>query len=916
MFTLKTLFFLGFVAYAMSDIFGSGSDDSSFTFTPITIGSSLLTGFYNAKIAQSVAAASQSQSTTQTQASTDRGPATILPPWDFRVDQPTQDARLRAALTATSYIDRNDPVFDNEQVPQDLQKLFVLYRGLNSLAVLAEEAAKSTTLSGQLPGLDRRFAAGLEEVSNFVSTESFNELTLLLGDKSDQADTLTTTPRISSSYSTGLIHAGVYTDPIDGINGDEVFTITVKKATETLVAEIDFANLAGGGATVDNIVDLINVELEAAGAVSRVERVRIDKDQFGIDITGSLTETLSFSASASEPSVYIGGSVGAGVEANGQLIKLSDVNTADPTRDFSNTVAPDESKTDVQASAVDSQGNVYIIGSTTADLDGQVNQATQDVFLTKYDSLGNAIFSRLLGADEVADGFSIAIDANDDVVIAGRVQGDLAQQAIGGGYDTFVTKFNSAGEEQFTRQIAPGADDGATDIAIASDGSIFVVGETKSALNSTVTHGGGTDGYLTKLASDGSLEFHRQFGGVGSEKATGVALAADGNVIVTSAEDGQAIVRKYSSADGLSAALWEVNLGDLQGGALGAVTVDGNDVYVVGGTGNAALNASGSATIVGAHNGDVDGFIAKLSDTGSADLVTYLGTSSSDSISDVAVSGGQVYVSGQTDGVLPGETQYGSRNGFAAKFDSGLNNLWTHQYSTGGSATAAQTISVDAAGSSVLDKLGFPKGDLIYAGSTLVTANSSARVGDRFSISIDGKPARTVRIEEGETLKSLALKINLVLTLNGRAAVRISSGEDQLRIEASKGKTIELIAGPEGENALLGLGLPEGLLINEEGQETPDGELEPIIFGLGLDATLNLRNSTDAARAQTVLNSALSEIRSAYREYTRDPSLDEIASRLQAQSGQASSRTLAQLQNYQNGLFRLTGGQSTTGGLF
>ena len=197
-----------------------------------------------------------------------------------------------------------------------------------------------------------------------------------------------------------------------------------------------------------------------------------------------------------------------------------------------------------------------------------------------------------------------------------------------------------------------------------------------------------------------------------------------------------------------------------------------------------------------------------------------------------------------------------------------------------------------------------------------MTANSSARVGDRFSISIDGKPARTVRIEEGETLKSLALKINLVLTLNGRAAVRISSGEDQLRIEASKGKTIELIAGPEGENALLGLGLPEGLLINEEGQETPDGELEPIIFGLGLDATLNLRNSTDAARAQTVLNSALSEIRSAYREYTRDPSLDEIASRLQAQSGQASSRTLAQLQNYQNGLFRLTGGQSTTGGLF
>ena len=900
----------------MSDIFGSGSDDSRFTFSPISIGASVLTGFYNAKIAQSLAATPQTQSTSRTQASTDRGPAAILPPWDFRVDQPSQDARLRAALTATSYIDRNDPVFDNENVPQDLQKLFVLYRGLNSLAVLAEEAAKSTTLSGQLPGLDRRFAAGLEEVSNFVGTESFSELTLLLGDKSDDADTLTTTPRNTSNYSTGLIHAGVYTDPIAGVNGDEVFTITVKKATETLVAQVDFANLASGGATVDNIVDLINAELEAVGAVSRVKRNRIDKDQFGIDITGSLTETLSFSSAASQPSVYVGGTVGSGADANGQFIKLSDVNAADPTRDFSNTVAPDDSKTEVQASAVDSQGNVYIVGSTTADLDGQINQATQDVFLTKYDSLGNAVFSRLLGADEVADGFSIAIDANDDVVIAGRVKGDLADQAIGGGYDTFVTKFNSAGEEQFTRQIAPGADDGATGVTIAADGSIFVVGETKAALNSTVTHGGGTDGYLTKLASDGSLQFHRQFGGAGSEKATGVAIAADGNVIVTSAEDGQAIVRKYNSADGLSAALWEVNLGDLQGGALGGVTVDGNDVYVVGGTANASLDASGTATIVGAHNGGVDGFVAKLSDTGSANLVTYLGTTSSDSISDVAVSGGQVYVAGQTDGTLPGEILYGSRNGFAAQLDSGLNSLWTYQYASSGNATAAQTISVDASGSSVLDKLGFPRGDLTYTGSTLVTANSSARVGDRFSISIDGKAARSIRIEEGETLKSLALKINLVLTLNGRADVRISSGEDQLRIEAGKGKTIELIAGPEGQDALRGLGLPAGLLINEEGQTTPEGELEPIIFGLGLDPALNLRNSTDATRAQTVLNSALAEVRSAYRDYTRDPALDDLTSRLQSQGGPVSARTLSQLQNYQNGLLRLTGGQSTTGGFF
>ena len=194
----------------MSDIFGAGRNDNRFTFTPVTLDLSFLPDFFNAKIAQNLATSPQSSS--RTDPSTERGPATVLPPWDFRRDQPTENARLRQALTATSIIDRNDPTFQDQGVPEDLQKLFTLYRAVNTLTVLAAEAAKETTFSGQLPGLDRRFAAGLAEVNSFVGIERFNELTVLLGDKDKQIDTLTKTPRTSSSFSTGLIHAGTYTD--------------------------------------------------------------------------------------------------------------------------------------------------------------------------------------------------------------------------------------------------------------------------------------------------------------------------------------------------------------------------------------------------------------------------------------------------------------------------------------------------------------------------------------------------------------------------------------------------------------------------------------------------------------------------------------------------------------------------------
>lgn len=901
----------------MSNIFGFGNDDGGFQFTPITLDLSILPLYFSAKQAQSAASLQSNISNERTD--TERGPATILPPWDFRNEQPSEDARLRQALTAASVIDRSDPTFDSDGVPQDLQKLFVLYRGLNTLAVLAGEAAKSTTLSGQLPGLDQRFASGLSEINDFVRNETFSELTVLLGDKSDNVDTLTKTPRSSSEFSTGLIHAGVFTDPVASVNGDEVFTISVKKATETLTARIDFSNLASGGATVDNIVDLINLELEAAGAVTRFERERIDADQFGIVVKGALTETLSFAAESPEPSVYIGGAIGTGTAESGQLLKLSDVNGIDPTRTFSQSVAADDATTVVQASTVDSQGNVYVVGSTTGNLDGQLNQATQDVFLTKYDSTGGVIFSRLLGADEVADGFSVAVDSNDDVVVAGRVKGDLAEVAIGGGYDTFVTKFSSAGEEQFTRQISPGADDGATGVTIASDGSIFVAGETNAALNSSVSHGGGTDGYLTKLSSDGDLLFHRQFGGAGNEKATSVGIASDGNIVVTSVEDGQAYVRKYGSGDGVAPALWEIDLGAIQGGAVGGIAIDGGSIFIAGGTGNAAFDASGAASIVNAHSGGVDGFVVKINDLGgsaSAISTTYVGTAESDTIRGVTVESGNVYVSGQTNGSLPGETLSGSLNGFASKLDSSLNNLWTYQYSAPGSTAASRSISVDPTGSSVLDALGLPRGDLSYTGSTLVTANSTARVGDRFSLSVDGKPARTIRIEQDETLKSLALKVNLALTIYGKASVSISDGNDVLRIESGAGRTIELIAGPDGQDALRGLGLPTGPLINEEGRDVEENGLEPIIFGLGLEANLNLRNSTDAVRAQTALNSALAAVRSAFRDFTKDAALDDLTSRLQATSGPVSANTLKQLSNYQAGLLRLTGSLGTTGGLF
>ncbi len=65
-------------------------------------------------------------------------------------------------------------------------------------------------------------------------------------------------------------------------------------------------------------------------------------------------------------------------------------------------------------SAVDSDGNVYVVGTVQDDLAGFTLQAETDTYLRKYDSAGQLIWSRLLGAHETTQGTTIAVEGTGD----------------------------------------------------------------------------------------------------------------------------------------------------------------------------------------------------------------------------------------------------------------------------------------------------------------------------------------------------------------------------------------------------------------------------------------------------------------------------------------------------------------------
>src|SRR5439155_12718600 len=113
-------------------------------------------------------------------------------------------------------------------------------------------------------------------------------------------------------------------------------------------------------------------------------------------------------------------------------------------------------------------------------------------------------------------------------------------RALSGNSDVFVTKFAAAGNALVFSTLLGGSASNETGraIAVAADGSAFVTGQSDSTNFPVLsaaqsTNGGGSDGFLTKLKSDGSgLLFSTYAGGSSTDDLRALAIDTSGRVLV------------------------------------------------------------------------------------------------------------------------------------------------------------------------------------------------------------------------------------------------------------------------------------------------------------------------------------------------------------------------------------------------
>jgi len=189
--------------------------------------------------------------------------------------------------------------------------------------------------------------------------------------------------------------------------------------------------------------------------------------------------------------------------------------------------------------AVDSNGDIYITGGTWGDLDGKANEGRNDIFITKLNAGHGKQWTELLGTEDEDEGKGIAVDSNGDIYITGGTWGDLDGNTNSGGSDIFVSKYDTNGNKMWTELLGTAYDEYGLGIAVDSDGNLYITGHTWGDLDGKANTGK-ADIFVLKYDADGVKQWTEILGtrSVYSDMGTGIAVDSNGNVIITGSTEG------------------------------------------------------------------------------------------------------------------------------------------------------------------------------------------------------------------------------------------------------------------------------------------------------------------------------------------------------------------------------------------
>ncbi len=344
-------------------------------------------------------------------------------------------------------------------------------------------------------------------------------------------------------------------------------------------------------------------------------------------------------------------------------------------------------------------------------------------------------FSTYLGGVSEEGGYGLAIDSQGFVYLAGTsqapVQPDLNpfQQTTALINSPVVFKMTPDGRKLlYYAYVGNGGFDQAKDVAVDSNGSAVITGNTRNAnyplKNAFQTQFKAIYGnaFISKLTPDGkSLVYSSYIGGSNYESGAGIALDRQANALITGqtfsndfpvkqafqmsyAGGGDCYAAKVSSGGEL---VWSTYLGGSGAEGCDRITTDqqGN-AYIAAASSSSDFPLKNAIQTTGTpRTGGLTPLLIKLSTDGSIAVATFVGGPVAGAASGIALDqAGNVYLGGYADSRLTTKNAYqaqsgASTNGFLLELDKTLKNVVFATYVGGSGSAWVQRLAVDQSGS-------------------------------------------------------------------------------------------------------------------------------------------------------------------------------------------------------------------------
>ncbi|MBW1812690.1 MAG: SBBP repeat-containing protein [Deltaproteobacteria bacterium] len=393
--------------------------------------------------------------------------------------------------------------------------------------------------------------------------------------------------------------------------------------------------------------------------------------------------------------------------------------TIDPTLNWNTFMGGSGSSDSGRAIAVDGSGYVYVAGYSAATWGNPVIDHTGgggnfDAFAAKLNNSGETVWNTFMGSESDDRGNAIAVDGSGNVYVAGTSSGPWAGpwggqvNAFSGSYAAFATKLNSSGVGQWNTFMGLTSENFGNAIAVDGTGNVYVAGYSYATWGNPVNAFTGLhDAFAAKLTNSGETVWNTFMGSSSVDHGTAIALDDTGNVYVagysstTWGNPVNAHAGMVSNEDAFVAKLsnngeteWNTFMGSTSDDFGSGIAVDGSGNVYVAGYSNASWGNPVNDHTGG--SGNPDAFVAKLNSSGETEWNTFMGSPSYDYGNGIAVDGsGNIYVAGSS------ESGWGSpMNDYAgnrAAFAAKLNSSGTRQWNTfmGSSDLDGTSIAVD-----------------------------------------------------------------------------------------------------------------------------------------------------------------------------------------------------------------------------